>query len=105
MPWKSVNRLTGQHVMALSVYGAIKLPPDSGGIMGSCWSFICLSVCPTIFSFPDDNLSKSKWIFTKFGVCIDIVEIWFGIANGQISPIFDSPLPKHVCIFIFRRKC
>ena len=37
-----------------------------------------------IFSFPDDNLSKHQWIFTKLGMCIDIVEIWFGIANGQI---------------------
>ena len=43
------------------------------------------SVC---FSFPDDNLSKHQWIFTKFGMCIDIVEIWFGIANGQTSSIF-----------------
>ena len=28
--------------------------------------------------------------FTKFGMCIDIVEIWFGIANGQILSLFDS---------------
>ena len=35
-----------------------------------------------IFSFPDDNSSKHQWIFTKLGMCIDIVEIWFGIANG-----------------------
>ena len=28
-----------------------------------------------IFSFPDDNLSKRQWIFTKLGMCIDIVEI------------------------------
>ena len=38
-----------------------------------------------IFSFPDDNLSKRQWIFTKLGMCIDILKIWFGIANGQIS--------------------
>ena len=37
-----------------------------------------------IFSFPDDNLSKHKGIFTKLGMCIDIVEICFGVANGQI---------------------
>ena len=37
------------------------------------------------FSFPDDNLRKHQWIFTKLGICIDIVEVWFGIANGQIS--------------------
>ena len=43
-----------------------------------------------IFSFPDDNLSKHQWIFTKLGMCIDIIDIWFGIANGQISSIFDG---------------
>ena len=53
-----------------------------------------VSVHPTVFhlsvhiSFPDDNLSKHQWIFTKIGLCIDIVEIWFGIANGQISSNF-----------------
>ena len=26
-------------------------------------------------SFSDDNLSKHQWNFTKFGMCIDIVEI------------------------------
>ena len=35
-----------------------------------------------IFSSQDDNLSKHQWIFTKLDVCIDIVEVWFGIANG-----------------------
>ena len=35
-----------------------------------------------IFLFPDDNLSKHQWIFTKLGMCIVIVEIWFGTANG-----------------------
>ena len=44
----------------------------------------------SVFSFPDDNLSKHQWIFTKL-VCIDILEIWFGIANGlsaRDTPIF-----------------
>ena len=46
-------------------------------------------ICPSIFSFPDDNLSKLQWIFIKLSMCIDIVEIWFGVAiNGQISSIF-----------------
>ena len=27
-------------------------------------------------------------------MCIDIVEIWFGIANGQISSDFYSYLPE-----------
>ena len=27
------------------------------------------------FSFPDIILSKYQWIFTKLGMCIDIIEI------------------------------
>ena len=61
-------------------------------------SYICLSV----FLFPDDNLSKCQWIFTKLGVRIDIVEIWFGIVNGQISSIFDSYLHVTDPFFISR---
>ena len=48
-------------------------------------------------------------------MCICIVEIWFGIANGQISSIFDKvicPLHYvgrvllfHVFIFLFDRNC
>ena len=42
-----------------------------------------------IFSFPDDN-NKCQGILTKLGICIDIKEIWFGIANRQISSMFDG---------------
>ena len=38
---------------------------------------ICRSSARPFFSFPDDNLSKYQWIFTKIGMYIDIVEIWF----------------------------
>ena len=60
------------------------------------------SVRPFVsFSFPDDNLSKHQWIFTKLGMCIDIVEIWFGIANGEILSIFDGVIcPRHAHIFV-----
>ena len=43
---------------------------------------ILMELSAEIFSFQDDNLSKHQQIFTKLGMCIDIVEIWFGIANG-----------------------
>ena len=58
--------------------------------MVSHWTSVCPSVHPSVvhlsvrFSFPDDNLSKHQQIFAKLGTWIDIVEIWFGIANGQI---------------------
>ena len=42
-------------------------------------------ICPrhAIFLFPNDNLRKCQGILTKLGTCIDIKEIWFGIANGK----------------------
>ena len=64
--------------------------------MVSYWNLcVHLSVCHmyvhlSVFSLQDDNLSKYQWIFTKLYMCIDIVEIRFGIANGQISSIFCS---------------
>ena len=41
-----------------------------------------------LFFVSGDNLSKHKWIFTKLGMCIDIVEIWLGIAIGQFCQSF-----------------
>ena len=54
-----------------------------------CLSISCMFICqsyvrPSIFSFPDGNFSKYKWMFTKLGMYTVIVEIWFGIANEQI---------------------
>ena len=66
-----------------------------------------VSVCPSVrqsyvrISFPDDNLSKHQWIFTKLGPCIDIVEIWFGIANGQIRQILTELSARDTPIFSF----
>ena len=57
-----------------------------------------------IFLFPDDNLSKHQWIFIKLGMCIDIVEIWFGIANGQILSDLDELSARDMPIFLFSGK-
>ena len=54
-----------------------------------------------IFSFSDDNLTKHQWIFTKLGMCIDIVEIWFWIAYGQISSILTELPAQDMPIFSF----
>ena len=54
-----------------------------------------------IFSFPDYNLSKLQGIFTKLAICIDIKEIWYGIANGQISSTFYGVIcSRHAHIFV-----
>ena len=56
------------------------------------------------FSFPDDNLSKKQGIFIKLAICIDIKEIWFGIANGQIWTYFCGVIcPRHAHIFVSGR--
>ena len=48
------------------------------------------------FRFPDDNLSKCQGILTKLGICVDMKEIWFGLAYGQISSMFDRVIcPRH----------
>ena len=69
---------------------------DLGLLMGKFRQILMeLSARDTpIFSFPDDNMSKHQWSFTKLGMYIDIVMIWFGIANGQISQMFD----RVICI-------
>ena len=33
----------------------------------------------SVFYFQDNNSSKSQWNFTKFDMCIDIVEVGCGI--------------------------
>ena len=60
------------------------------------------SVCQSVFSFPDDNLSKCQLFINKLGVCIDIMKICFGIVNRQISSTFDSYLPAIRPHFHFR---
>ena len=57
-----------------------------------------------MFSFTDDNLSKLQGILTRLAIYIDIKEIWYGIANGQISSNVDGVIcPRHTHIFVSRR--
>ena len=67
--------------------------------------FTELSVRDTpIFSFPDDNLSKKQGILTKRPICSNGKEIWFGIANWQISSnIYGVICPRHAHIFVSGR--
>ena len=86
-----------RHTIVAGYYGFMLVVRES-----VCPSVRRTSVRPSVrFSFPGDNLSKHQWIFTKLGMCIDIVEIWFGIANGQIRSIFDGVIcPRHAHIFV-----
>ena len=43
----------------------------------------------SVVSFPDNNLIKNQCICIKLVMCTDIMEIWFGLAYGQTSSIFD----------------
>ena len=59
-------------------------------------SFVHPSVSPSIFRF-----WMITWENTKLGMCIDILDIWFGIANGQISSNFFGVIcPRHAHIFV-----
>ena len=54
------------------------------------------------FLFPADNLSKYQWIFTKLCMCIDIIEICFGFANGQVLSIFHRVICPDTSVFLFQ---
>ena len=61
---------------------------------------ICqLYVRPSVFRFPDDNFSKHQWIFTKLGMCIDIVETRFRMLMGKFCRIF-TELYAHGTIMV-----
>ena len=102
------GRLANQSTTWIKPFYCFYTPPhNSGGVLRFHVGRPCirpLSICPSVFLFPDDNLSKHQWIFTELGMCIDIVEIWFRIANGQISSNFYGVIcPRHALIFVSRR--
>ena len=75
-------------------------------IMVLHWLSVCLSirlsyVCLSVALFPNNSLSKCQWIFTKLGLFIDIVDIWFGIANGQIFFCLTEISAHHTSLFSF----
>ena len=88
------------------VYALILWRSGLGLLMGKFHQILtelCARDTP-IFLFQDDDFSKRRWIFTKLGMCIDIVDIWMGIANGQISSNFDGVIcPRHAHIFVSER--
>ena len=47
-----------------------------------------LHVRPSVFSFPDNGLSKYLWIFTKISMCLDIIEIRFGLLMGTFRKFY-----------------
>ena len=96
--WVNINGFSPNLVCALLLWRS-----GLGLLLGKFCQFLTqLSARDApIFSFPDGNLSKRQWIFTKLGMCIDIVDIWFGFANGQISSIFDGVIcPRQAQIFV-----
>ena len=54
-------------------------------------------------SFPDDNLSKHRWILTKLGMYIDIVENWFGMLTGKFRQILTELSARDTPIVSFPR--
>ena len=44
-------------------------------------------------------MSKYQWIFTKQGMFLDIVEIWFRIVHGQILSVFEKRYLPATCLY------
>ena len=53
--------------------------------MVSRWMSVCLSV---LSSFPDDNLSNCKWIFTKLGMSMILWRSGLGLLMRKFCQIF-----------------
>ena len=54
------------------------------------------------FCFPDDNLSKYQWIFTKLGMCIDIVETsGLGLLMGKFHQFLTAVSARDMSVFSF----
>ena len=58
----------------------------------------------SVFLCPDDNMSKCQWIFTKLSVCIDIVDIWFGVIMGKFCQFLTKLSAHHMSEFSFKAK-
>ena len=82
--WVNINGFSPKLVCALILWGS-----GLGLLMGE----LSAKDMP-VFSFLDDNLIKC------LGICIDIVEIWFGIAYGQILSVFDRSYLPETCTYI-----
>ena len=53
-----------------------------------------------IFSFPDENLSKHQWIFTKLGMCTELWRSGLGLLMGKFHQ-FLTELPETCPYFRF----
>ena len=103
--WVNINGFLPNLVCALILWrSGLEL-----GKFRQIWTEVFARDMP-IFSFPEDKeyrLIKCQGILTKLGTCIDMEEIWFGIADGQISSMFDRVIcPRHdnggvLNVFIF----
>ena len=70
-------------------------PHCSGKVIWFHVGCLCLSICHLSIGifFPDNILIKYGGFSPNLVCFIDIVEIWFGIANGKILSISESFLP------------
>ena len=75
----------------LYILGFYTPPLKCGEVL--CYTFRCLSVCPSVrpsAPFPIDNLSIYPRNFFKFCIHIVIGDEWYGIVNGQNPSILNG---------------
>ena len=69
-----------------------------GLVMGKCHQIsteISARYMP-VFPFSDENLIKYQSIFTKLPMCIDIVEIWFGLLMVKFRQFLTKLSARHM---------
>ena len=75
---------------ALDLYGSTLIIPRNK-IVAGYYGFtlvVHVSIRPSVFSFPDDNLSNFQWLFIKLGLGMNIMEIWIGLLMNNVGQLF-----------------
>ena len=54
----------------------------------------------SVYLFQDNNVSKYQWIFTKLGMCIDIMEIWFWLQIGKLRQLLTELTAHHMIMVV-----
>ena len=92
----------GVHKMCCFLFIPTRQAGDSGGVYVLWFPLeVCLSaVRPSVYLFPDDNLSKISVNFHRTCMCIEIVKIWFGISYRQFCQYL-TELSAHTHVHIF----
>ena len=92
--WLNVNGFSLNLVCALILWRS-----GLGLLIGKFRKFFNYLPTTSIFSFPDNNLSKYQWTFTRLGICIDC---GLGLLMGKFFQFLTELSARDTSVFSFQ---